>query len=198
MIVQAQRILPVVIRRDTRLYLGKNPCSSCAGTCVGIVWMCNPGTTMGPPIWGPCNPDPTLRRVGDIFNQANALAIAGGKEGVGNNDYLQILNLHYVVDSDPTSGWITANSMMPSYTELPQSHVNFCWLAWGQNTQPQFVTSALAMLAGASISKIFHFDEKTKTIVSGAPIPPSWPMHPLRPVSRIDLSKISSYIATCL
>lgn len=187
------------LRKDTRLYLSNSPCPRNAGRCIGIVWMCNPGTTKGINPWGPCPLplDPTLTRVGNILKDADGIARSHGYKGVQNEDYLQILNLHYVVTTSISGGFRAASSMVPTYTETPHQHARFCWLAWGEDVLQPYVWNALDMLKNFPSIPYFYYDKPNSQIIPGPPIHPSYPSHPL--VLTGGHSKcISSHIAQYL
>lgn len=169
------------LRVDTRLYLNGASYPRYSGTCIGIVWMCNPGSCAGPPSWGPCKRDLdiTLKAVGGILLEAEKIARTYGR-GMKNGEYIQILNLHYVLNSNTAIGWSQATAMAQPYAETPNPNARFCWLAWGSDVRHPFVVNALSLLGAHPRIPYFYFDEPTSRIIYGPPIHPSYPLHPRR------------------
>jgi hypothetical protein len=131
------------LRQDTRVYRTAGSFAKATGRCLGIVWLCNPGSATGSSVWGPCSSDPTLDVIVEVFTTADGIAKASGRPGAAPTDYLQILNLHYVCDTSVLRGWHKSFTLpLPLKVENPSPKALFCWLAWGDVPQALLLHSA--------------------------------------------------------
>ena len=131
---------PCVIRKDTRVYLHPqtySPTLRQTKNCVGIVWMCNPGSAAhpaGPVPWEAIQPDPTLRVVQDLYKK---IVAAKGPEHVpGEQDYLKILNCYYAVNSHFDLAHAAWGLSGCRYREKIPRSARFVVAAWGRD-KPQ-------------------------------------------------------------
>ena len=145
------------IRTDTRIYLRSSSFHSQSGKrCVGVVWMCNPGSAGGafvPRVWGEMVGDPTLWRV------LGMLRIAFPSVSYG-DEYVQILNLFYATGVSVPKAWRLWRTAACTYSEPVPSGVPVI-LAWGRRGTVgatrlrMLVPPALATTTKAA-SKIIH------------------------------------------
>ena len=128
-----------LIRKDTRVYYHAQAFDSNlqqTGRCVGVVWMCNPGSAARPtqPVpWGGIPPDQTLRAVLDLYKKAVA---AKGGEPPAPEHYLLILNCYYAVNQDYEAAYLEWVESGCQYHEKIPKTAAFVLAAWGQG-KPQ-------------------------------------------------------------
>lgn len=191
----------VTIRKDTRVYFKPStPPGSYQqrqGNCVGIVWMCNPGTLKWKPKpkrlpavvhWGlwpkataaiPGRPvlDPTTEVVVGILDDAQAMATASGR-GAQAGDFVQVLNLFYVCDSTVSTARKTHSSFPgPHYTEAPIKSARFTWIAWGGGKGGRASCWLPRAILSASCNHFFYSGLASCRKI-GAPSAPDYPVHP--------------------
>lgn len=166
-----------ILRKDTRIY----PVRSAgtyekeSGQCIGVIWMCNPGTkkvTHSIP-WGlwPGALDQTMKLVDKIVDEAQKTATPSAKDG----DYVQILNLFYVCCSDWIKAWAVQNVLdRPWHTEEPCPSARFIWLAYGGGNRP------IELFCDPVGKPKFYYDVASNTVAPGIPAAPKYPPHPGR------------------
>jgi hypothetical protein len=162
------------IRKETRLYLTAGSLTKASGTCLGVVWLCNPGSAHGTSSWGPCKSDPTLDIISEVYLEANRMAKAAGRSGAALDGYLQILNLYYVCDPCSMTAWNTHLTLISKHVELPPPTALFCWLAWG-HVQQALLFEAAPLLAPRTDH--FYYDGASKSVMTGLSCL-DFPMHP--------------------
>lgn len=157
-----------IIRADTRLYRESVP-DSPTGNCIGIIWMCNPGsagkTLRGQ--WRKIPLDPTLAKVERMFGTT-----ASGLPRWSGTNYIQVLNLFYIVNANPSSAWSTYISSNCQYTEVPaQEPLDFAVFAWGHalKSAKQIALAAAAISACSTIPRSIYSDHQ----LPSAGYPPS-------------------------
>ena len=129
-----------LVRKETRIYYhAQNPAAITrkAGRCAGVVWMCNPGSAgspVGPSPWGVLAPDPTLRAVLSMYQQA--VKAKASEVSPGQNDYLLILNCFYAVDKNHAAGYAQWLASKCTYGERVPKKARFVVAAWGAD-KPQ-------------------------------------------------------------
>jgi hypothetical protein len=171
-------IAATFLRKDTRLYFHYGNHLRHQGTCVGILWMCNPATKLQQSqSWGAGPRDRTLTAALRIMDEAHRSAKKGGTE---EDDYIQVLNLFYVCNTCPASGWSVHSQSVVSrgYLESPCESARFCWIAWGGGIggRPQHWLPGAVMLR--AIPNHFFYSSTTRSKRNGDPSPSDYPVHP--------------------
>ncbi len=189
---------PPHTRKDTRAYFlpATTPIQSYQqhqGNCVGIIWMCNPGTqkpVAATTTWGVWPTlDNTMHAVIKILNEAQLKAKRGGPK-IG--DYVEILNLFYLCNSNV---YAALKSLCPG-DQSPNRSARFCWFAWGSNFPKGQAASALAALSSLSPRPSpFYLNGATSKVVYNPPSLSTAPAHPLRAQSLGCRFKIADAIA---
>lgn len=191
-------------RHDTRLYFHPKACRPVkGGICKGVIWMCNPGDPVGAARrsahgWLPADLDLTLIEVFKIFRAALLTKYKGTAQM--EDFYLQIMNLFYVVNSDPKLGYTTWLHLKPAppIESIPRMS-KFIWLAWGHSgivtsrIQRHFFPDVQKELNKSSLS-YFYLDNKggLHTPVAKTPVVSfKYALHPL----RFRLGPISARLA---
>jgi hypothetical protein len=143
--------------------------------------MCNPGDQK--PLankvkWGPWRrPDNTMIVVIRILDEAQRI-LRGQGLAARKGDYIQVLNLFYICDSDLKSARQKFSSS--KYREWPLPSAKFTWLAWGQDPKtykpykPKLLPTP-QILSG--LRRPFFYDPKQKRVVPGVPRAPAYPVH---------------------
>lgn len=168
------------IRMDTRIYLSRSPSrDQDLGTCIGVIWMCNPGSAGGlfaTRPWGAIAGDPTLFRV------LNMLQTRFGtpKES---NSYVKVLNLFYAVGVSVPAAWNLWHRLGCSYSESVPPSAKFVVFAWGRESlvgRRRLLLLAPSALAGVPATiRVAHSFNGAQ---AGPPsIPPFQVDHPLGP-----------------
>ncbi len=179
------------LRLNTRVYRHAGNHVRGAGRCVGTVWMCNPGTAA--PVspqsgWGPLKPDPTLEVVLEVLLAADRIA-AGVSRGLRADDYIEILNLHYVCDSVPVQGWASYLGSAQNHLEWPDPNSKFCWIAWGAEAPQGAILQACAL--GIMNMRCFAYDAASKQVARAFGF--SSAVHPL--AARLQAANYGNYIS---
>lgn len=156
------------IRIDTRVYFKGGVKTREHGVCRGSIVMCNPGGArpMGENSWGPIIGDQTLWSVLGIM----AKAINDRENQVSEEDYLEVLNCCYLVNTDAPS------ACKCGYFQKVHPTSRFVWLAWGQE-KDRPTQNALKILAtlGRGLP-CFWYDKNPSSL---GVFPPVEPVHPL-------------------
>ena len=166
------------IRMDTRIYLRPSLShSQHVRNCIGVVWMCNPGSAGGPFVprpWGPIPPDPTLRRVLAML-RLRFPATANDNNEYGDK-YVQILNLFYAVGVSVPAAWRLWLGHGCKYAEPIPEGAQFAVLAWGRRGTVgamrlrTLVPPVLAALTATRRIKVIHSFGRAKLGVPPGPL----------------------------
>lgn len=129
-----------LVRKDTRVYYHSQDPGTIAredGRCVGVVWMCNPGSAgkePQPPTWKSLTPDPTLRAVLALYQRA--VAAKEPASPPGKDDFILVMNCYYAVDKDYAAAYAQWTASECTYHERIPKKARFIVAAWGAD-KPQ-------------------------------------------------------------
>jgi hypothetical protein len=189
-----------MIRRDTRIYLNHNACATSRlqskGTCIGAVYMCNPGSSgmSGgalplPTRWGAIPSDPTLRKVRIVIMSSRHSSTTHDPS----DPYIQVLNLFYAIGPAPSAAWKSWVSSGCHYNPGLRGTSKFALLAWGRTSTigrgPIGIacSSVLPMLSATrNLHVVYSY---MGTVFGGVPRQnqtdhPYWPKFPCSAVAR--------------
>ncbi len=195
-----------IIRKDTRIYYHPQTFTSSlqqAGRCVGVIWMCNPGSAARPshPIpWGAIKSDQTLRAVHDLY--VKVVAARGAKQPTpGQDDYIGILNCYYAVDADFKAAYAKWCNGGCKYKEKIPKKAGFVVVAWGRYKPQGPVFQSIKSIKrwakkSASKSQVVYIDEP----VTGTPqighdlSTMNYPAHPLSSQFKSNASPLAQLL----
>jgi hypothetical protein len=114
-----------------------------------------------------------------VYRTAAAHAVAIGVSTDSRpDDYLQILNLHYLCEPKASAAWTKYCTIQPTYQEKPDSKASFYWLAWGDAVpQALLINAAPTINAIPPEYTVFYYDSSSKS-VSDDVQRLYFPMHP--------------------
>lgn len=115
-----------LLRQDTRFYFDDIGAKSPGDSCIGTIFLCNPGSAKGTTgRWGPLEPDPTLGVIESILRAAVARK---GKDNsqfeLPKSSYVEILNCCYVCSGSRAPTKCRCGIRQPVQGA-------WVWVAWG-------------------------------------------------------------------
>lgn len=204
----------IAIRKDTRVYYAAQPnnITRNVGNCIGVVWMCNPGsakstTSIGNALlqsipsrhsWGPVAADPTLRKVLALYLSAGQLAQNTSLRQPEPTDYISILNCFYAVGVNVDAAfcdWCASNC---SYYETISPSARFILLAWGLKAPHGSVVASVNAIKASSHKDIFWHDPRDPNAVNGISqnlFQLYYPAHPLSKNFTTHFSSLATHLS---